>query len=86
VGNQINTVEAFQSFHMSLYPLHLFAGRPEGREKLERYGIDTSILFPEIAESISIDEFITILKYYAKVGNYRPAQQKLIEIRKQQKM
>jgi hypothetical protein len=84
VDNQINTVEAFLSFHMNLYTLHLLACRPEGRAKLAYYGIDTSNFFPEIAEFISRDEFIIILKYYAEVGNYEPAQEKLREIQGQE--
>jgi hypothetical protein len=41
---------------------------------LRQYGVDPDNYFPLLAGSISQDEWVNLLRFYAEKGGYRPAQ------------
>jgi hypothetical protein len=70
---KIDTEKAFESISIGVSGIQRVARNPKKRILLENFGIDIDNLIPVIATEISVEQWIRILRFYAKKCEYQPA-------------
>jgi hypothetical protein len=71
---RVNTKQALESISINPSAIKNLAEHDESKKVLRKYGVDPDNYFPLLAGSISQDEWVNLLRFYAEKGGYRPAQ------------
>jgi hypothetical protein len=79
---KIDAQKAFKSISMPIVNMKGLCEKPKYRVALESFGIDLENFTPVIADEISVEQWIKVLQFYAKKGNYMPAQEILAGLKK----
>jgi hypothetical protein len=79
---KISTEKAFESIFIGASGMQRLAENPKNRILLESFGIESHNFTPVIAAEISIEQWVKILRFYAKECKYNPAKNILAELKK----
>jgi hypothetical protein len=79
---KINTVKAFKSVYISVLATQRLSQNAKTRTLLESFGINPYNFTPVIAKEISVEQWIRLLKFYAKECKYKPAINILADLKK----
>jgi GTP cyclohydrolase II len=79
---KIDVEESFKSIFLTVSGIQRLARNPRNRILLESFGINIDNLIPVAAPEISIEQWVRILKFYAKRCDYEPAKDILAGLKK----
>jgi hypothetical protein len=71
---RINTKKALESISIDPSAIKNLAEHDESKKVLRQYGLNPDNYFPLLAGFISQDEWLNLLRFYAEKGGYKPAQ------------